>query len=335
METLYRILNISSIEELAVIILQVILFITLFYFSYMSIRYLLLYRVLRQAVDRTYSRLSDREKIRLNSKKEQKLIYGDIEEKGLINNLDRMLTYSGLKYKYKFISTELILLAWVVGTALFIILSQYIFKTTIYGMIAALVFIAVTYMALNVFSNIQYKLVHKSILKFVNIIENFAATSNDIITILEKSCAYTQNPIRNAVYRCVVEARNSGDRDYALRKLQDSIENDYFKEMIRTLRISSSYEANYVEVVRDCKTVLQQALKYEAEKDSIRKNGRNDMLILTAVGTFCVMMSESVSGLSVGEMLFNTGIVGQLLFGYLVFCVVTVIYVGFIKGMRR
>ena len=77
------------------------------------------------------------------------------------------------------------------------------------------------------------------------------------------------------------------------------------------------------------------SVKYEAEKDSIRKNGRNDMLILTAVGTFCVMMSESVSGLSVGEMLFNTGIVGQLLFGYLVFCVVTVIYVGFIKGMRR
>lgn len=334
METVFKILNISSYEELAVIILEVILFITLFYFCYVSIKYLINYRILKRAVDRTYSRLSDREKIRLNLKKEQKIVYGDIEEKGVINNLDRILTYSGLKYKYKFVSTEMILLFWVVQAALAIIVGQRL-GAFLYGLLFALAVIAITYMTLSVFSNIQYKIVHKSILKFVNIVENFAATSNDIITILEKSCAYAQNPIKDAVYRCVVEARNSGDKDYALRKLQDNIENDYFKELIRTLRIASNYEANYVEVIRDCKSVLQQSLKYESEKQAIRNNGRGDMLVLTAVGALCLFLTESISGYTISELLFSTGIVGQLLFYYLVFCILVVIYVGFIKGMRR
>lgn len=334
MELIFKLLNITSYEELAVLILQVILFIAVFYFCYISIKYLIAYRVLKSAIDRTYSRLSDSEKIRLNLKNEQKLVYGDIEEKGIINKLDKIITYSGLKYKYKFINTETILLFWIIQAALAIIISSRL-NAFMYGLLFAICVVVMTYMGLSIFTNIQYKAVHKSILKFVNIIENFAATSNDIITILEKSCAYAQNPIKDAVYRCVVEARNSGDKDFALRRLQDSIENEYFKEMIRTLRIASSYEANYSEVVRDCKAMLQQSLKYEAEKQSIRNNGRNDMLTLTAVGVICVFLTESISGYTVAELLFETGLVGQLLFYYLVFCLLVVIYVGFIKGMRR
>ena len=334
MSTVFKILNISSYEELAVIILEIILFLLLFSFVFTSIKYLLNYRILKSVVDRTYTRLSDKEKVRLNLKKEQKLVYGDIEEKGVINKLDRILTYSGLKHKFKFLNTELILLFWIVESALAVIIAQY-FDAFLYGVIIALLIIVITYMSLSVFSNIQYKTVHKSILKFVNIVENFAATSNDIITILEKSCAYAQNPIKDAVYRCVVEARNSGDKDYALRKLQDSIENEYFKELIRTLRIASNYESNYVEVIRDCKSMLQQSLKYESEKQSIRNNGRNDMILLTAVGVLCISLTESISGFPIKELLFNTGIFGQLLFIYLAFCLIVIIYIGFIKGMRR
>lgn len=335
MEKLYKILNINSNEEFAVIILTVVLFIAVVTCTFLIKRYLKEYRVLKNNFTKTYNRLSESEKIRLQAQKERKLIYGDTHEKGLLTKLDNLLVYSGIKTKFKFMSSEIMLILIILVATISIIISQMITDDLTMGLVAATVFVFIMISVLKVMCNVQYKRVHDSVLKFTNIIENFAATSNDIIAILEKSCVYLSEPLKSKVYNCVVEARNSGDKDYALRKLQDSIENDYFKELIRTLRISSGFEANYSEVIREGKEALQNNLKYESEKQSLRNNARAEMLALAAVGMLCIFMSSQITYMTLYELLFMTGIVGKLLFYYMIVTGLVVIYVGFIKSTKR
>lgn len=335
MEKLYKILNINSNEEFAVIILTVVLFIAVVTCTFLIKRYLKEYRVLKNNFTKTYNRLSESEKIRLQAQKERKLIYGDTHEKGLLTKLDNLLMYSGIKTKFKFMSSEIMLILIILVATISIIISQMITDDLTMGLVAATVFVFIMISVLKVMCNVQYKRVHDSVLKFTNIIENFAATSNDIIAILEKSCVYLSEPLKSKVYNCVVEARNSGDKDYALRKLQDSIENDYFKELIRTLRISSGFEANYSEVIREGKEALQNNLKYESEKQSLRNNARAEMLALAAVGMLCIFMSSQITYMTLYELLFMTGIVGKLLFYYMIVTGLVVIYVGFIKSTKR
>lgn len=322
-------------DDTVVLVLKIIFFLLLFAFCFLVMKYITDYRIIKNMATKTYDRLSENEKVRLNQNKEKQLVYGDSEEKGIVASLDRLITYSGIKRKLKFISTEVILMSWVMVSAFSIIIGQLIIKNMLFGLVFAALYIVITYMTLLVMSNIQYKRVHSSVIKFVNIIENFAATNNDIISILEKSCGYIGNPLKQCVYSCVVEARNSGDKDFALRKLQDSVENTYFKELVRTLRIASNYEANYTEVIREGKNNLQQSLKYESEKQAIRNNGRNDMLMIGVVGVLCVFMSQSVSGMTLKELWFETGIFGNIIFYYLIFVAIVVIYLGFIKGMKK
>lgn len=335
MEKLYKILNINSNEEFAVIILTVVLFIAVVTCTFLIKRYLKEYRILKNNFTKTYNRLSESEKIRLQAQKERKLIYGDTHEKGLLTKLDNLLMYSGIKTKFKFMSSEIMLILIILVATISIIISQMITDDLTMGLVAATVFVFIMISVLKVMCNVQYKRVHDSVLKFTNIIENFAATSNDIIAILEKSCVYLSEPLKSKVYNCIVEARNSGDKDYALRKLQDSIENDYFKELIRTLRISSGFEANYSEVIREGKEALQNNLKYESEKQSLRNNARAEMLALTAVGMLCIFMSSQITYMTLYELLFMTGIVGKLLFYYMIVTGLVVIYVGFIKSTKR
>lgn len=335
MDTIYKFLNINSNEEFAVIILTVVLFIAILVTTFLTLKYFKEYRVLKSSFTKTYNRLSESEKIRLQAQKQKKLIYGDTNDKSLLTKLDNMLAYSGLKQKFKFLSSELVLIALVLLSALSIIISNMIFGDITIGLVVLALVVFTFVSLLKLLCNFQYKRVHDSVLKFTNIIENFAATSNDLVAILEKSCVYINEPLKSKVYNCVVEARNSGDKDYALRKLQDSVENEYFKELIRTLRISSGFEANYSEVIRDGKSALQNNLKYEAEKQALRNNARGEMLALAGVGALCVFMSSQITYMSLSELLFNTGIFGKLLFYYLIATLLTVIYVGFIQSTKR
>ena len=335
MDKLYKLLNINSNEEFAVIILTVVLFITVLVCTFLILKYFRENRVLKSSFTKTYNRLSESEKIRLQAQKQKKLIYGDTNDKSILTKLDNMLAYSGLKQKFKFLSSEIVIIALVILSALSIIISNMIFGDITIG-IVVLALVIFTFMSiLKLLCNFQYKRVHDSVLKFTNIIENFAATSNDLVAILEKSCVYISEPLKSKVYNCVVEARNSGDKDYALRKLQDSVENEYFKELIRTLRISSGFEANYSEVIRDGKSALQNNLKYEAEKQALRNNARAEMIALAGVGALCVFMSSQITYMSLSELLFNTGIFGKLLFYYLIATLLIVIYVGFIQSTKR
>lgn len=334
MKELFEILEFGS-QSVPVIVLQVVLIIALFTLCYSTIRYLIDYRVIRDTLTRAYTRLSEIEKLRLQASKQKRLVYGDTEEKGIVDKMDRLITYSGIQQHIKFVNTEVLLVSWILVSTLAIIITELTLDNIMYGILVAIGYIFCTYVLLVALASQQYNKIHHSVIEFVNLIENFSATNNDLISIFERACIYIDNPLRHHIYDCVITARTSGDRDYALRKLQDSIQNDYFKELIRTLRISATFESNYSEIIRDGKEALQNNLKYESEKQSIRKNGRIEMLVLAAVGFMCIFMSSSISGLTLTELLLETGIIGYILTVYMVICALTVVYVGFIKGMQK
>ena len=335
LDQLWELLNFDSSTGILQIVLTVLMLIFCAMLCYFLVKYMSDNSILKKATQQAYAKMNDAEKKRMDASERIKLKIGENDEGNWLDRMDKLVTYSGIKRKFKFISTDMIVIGYIVITTVCIILSNMIWHNPLFGMVAGLLVVALGQSTLVFLSNRQYKLVQENIIKFLNIIENFAATSNDLVTILERTAVYLENPLQDMIFRCVSEARASGDRRYALVRLQDEIQNSYFKELIRALRIGSNYEANYSEIIADSRDTIQKSLKYEEEKQSLRKNARVDMISLLAVGLMCDMMGASVVDMSLWEMMTTTGIGGYILLVYMVVLIAMVIYTGFLKGLSK
>lgn len=335
MEFIFSLLNISSTDELIILILKIALFFAVLNLCYHTCRYIIDHNTLKRLYSNIYKQMSESEKNRLSMSEKDKIRYGETDKKDLMHKMDKLIEYSGLKNKFSFLSTEIILFTYITVFAVSIIVSYIATKNVIYGIIFDILFLITTIGTLIYLDNKQYKDIKKQAIKFINIIQNFASTSNDIISILERTAGYMDDPLQSLLIRCVAEARNSGDREHALSKLQDSIQNEYFKELIRALRIGANYEANYFEIIEDSRSAVQQSLKFEEEKESIRNTGRFEMISLLVVGALCIYLGVDAAGSAITDLFFGSGLVGNILAGYTAAVIIIVIYLGFIKGVSK
>ena len=86
--------------------------------------YMAKFRILQRAARDAFNNMSVRDKQRSVAAKKAREINGEGEVKGFINKIDHELMYSGLKIKYKWLSTELYLtITVIVYLTLFLIVS--------------------------------------------------------------------------------------------------------------------------------------------------------------------------------------------------------------------
>jgi len=334
-DSILKAFGISHRTDTAAIVLTALLLIIVAALCFFCVKYLHDNNMVKKLTEQAYLKMSDAEKRRMDEAERTRMKIGENNEGNFLDRLDKQIIYSGIKRKIKFFSTDLLLIGYAVMFGLLIILSDVIFHNVLYGIIVGASLITLGQCILVVCVNRQYKLVQDNIIKFLNIIENFAATSNDLITILERTAGYLENPLKDMLLRCVAEARGSGDRRFALIHLQDEIQNSYFKELIRALRIGSNYEANYAEIIEDSRETIQKSLKYEEEKETIKKNGRVDMLVLLAVGCVCALVSSEITEMTLIQLFTQTGLGGFILLVYMVIVVLVIIYLGFIKSLNK
>lgn len=315
-------------SEILVYALYVYLFALIFYIIYSALNYFKYYSQMQRKITQLYSRMSDQEKARAQAERQRRDIYGESTKRDWLARLDEELAYSGIKEKIKWMTTELYIIIEVIFLALVITIVTTLTNVW-YGVVSlALAFIALKLvLSLTIYQ--RNKKTEAIMLQFMNIIDNFSKTSDDLITIIEKSSRYIEEPLSTQIYDAVIEAKNTGDTLSALQQLQDRVKNKHFKVLIKNLEITSRYESNYSEIIEDCRELFHDYLRTEKEKRTIRINGLLEIGAMLFFGFFSLFVLGQVTEQgNIITVLMNGGMTGRILLIYLAVTIIASCYVA-------
>ena len=313
--------NISVIDVVK-FIMYAGMFIALVYLAYNVLDHFRHHVHMRDTLRTLYSQMTDQERARAEVERRQREVHGEVNNKDWLMKLDLMILQSGIRDKLKWLSSEIFMIivvvttsiVWIVGIVLHGLLIGFML-----GVMNAMLYIVI----LLVLAYFRGRKVEMGLLQFMNIVDNFSKSSDDIIQIMERTCGYIDDPLSTQIYDAVVEARNTGDASGPLNSLQERVGNRYFQLLIRNLETSSRFETNYSAIIEDCRESFHDYIANEKEKRAIQMNGAIEIIAMVVAGIACITMLGSLSDSgNVFEALANGGPIGQ---GILVFLIVTML----------
>lgn len=322
-------------SDFLVYALYVYLFALIFYTVYSALNYFKYFSRMKKTLMSLYSRMSDSERSRADAERQERDLHGTKRKKDILDKLDEELAYSGLKEQFRWLTTELYILIEVITVALVAAISALV-KGPFTGFVAGFIVVIIFKATISIMANIRDRKTEAIMLQFMNIVDNFAKTSDDLMTIFEKASRYIDEPLSTQIYDAVIEARNTGDSLVALQDLQDKVKNKHFKVLVRNLEISSRFETNYSEIIEDCREIFHTYIRSEKEKRTMRTNGVMQIFAMLAVGALCCYLIGDVTDQGgVISVLLNAGAIGYVILGFGVIVLLASIYIAVFQVLRK
>lgn len=306
----------------------------LVYIVYSTMNYFKYHSRMQKTLQALYVQMSDQEKARAEAERQQRDIHGEGVKTDWLGRLDEELAYSGIKEKFSWLTTELYVII-VMLTATLVMTVIVVVSGLWQGLMAACLVVSAFKLVITLISNARERKIETQLLQFMNIIDNFSKTSDDLVEILEKASRYIDDPLGGQIYDAVQEARNTGDSMMALQDLQNNVKNKHFKILIRNLETSSRFENNYSDIIEDCRNIFHDYIRAQKEKRSLRMNGVMEILIMVAVGILSVVMvGQMTEEGNVIKILLNNGTAGIVLFWVLIGGIVASLYIAIFQVLR-
>lgn len=306
----------------------------LVYIVYSTMNYFKYHSRMQKTLQALYVQMSDQEKARAEAERQQRDIHGEGVKTDWLGRLDEELAYSGIKEKFSWLTTELYVII-VMLTATLVMTVTVVVSGLWQGLMAACLVVSAFKLVITLISNARERKIETQLLQFMNIIDNFSKTSDDLVEILEKASRYIDDPLGGQIYDAVQEARNTGDSMMALQDLQNNVKNKHFKILIRNLETSSRFENNYSDIIEDCRNIFHDYIRAQKEKRSLRMNGVMEILIMVAVGILSVVMvGQMTEEGNVIKILLNNGTAGIVLFWVLIGGIVASLYIAIFQVLR-
>lgn len=241
------------------------------------------------------------EQTRLNEEKRRQILEGASNQESFLYKIDRKIMQSGLKELSTNITTELFLTMYSI-LALALALLGGLFFGGWGALIGFLLGGIIPWLVLSLFAKKRYKQIEKQILTFMNLVDSYSKTSDDIIDILGKIHFYLEEPLSSALEDCYNEAHMSGDSELALRNLTERIGHEKMEEIITNIEIASRHEADYSVVINDERELVSNYLFDKKEKESLLRSSRIELLILVGIGYLVVAMLADSFDLSLASL---------------------------------
>lgn len=314
--------------------MYIYLYLLVIYIVYSILNYFKYYSTMQDRIRKVYLNTSIAERKRADEERRKRDIHGEGNDKDILSRIDEILNYSGIKDKIPWLTTELFI---VIALVFIAIVSTIVLLTfgLMQGLLSAVVIFAAIRLSIVLLSVYRSKLIDEQLLQFMNIIDNFSKTSNDIIDIFEKASLYIQDPLRNQIYQAVQKARNAGSKEIALKDLQDNVKNKHFKMLVRNLDTSSNFENNYSDIVEDCRGVFHSYIKSQKELKQIQISGVIQIGFLVVLALVAIQMIVQIANSDdVIKVLVDSGTTGIGLILYLITAIILSIYIAIFKIIK-
>jgi len=251
--------------------------------------------------------------------------YGITGEKGILNKIDKKINGTGWKERYSYLSSELFVAISIILSTIFWFISFLISHKFMFSFAICIPVLFIPWLILYFTEGIRYKKTEKQLMVFINLLENYSRTSDDLIDIISKTELYMDEPLKSAIRKFSWEAKHIGETDAAIKHLTEKIPHRKFKEIIQNLEICRKHDTNYEDVLKDIRVSIQEYLKSKEEKMIIRQNTRGNIMIMMFVGGFIMRL---VNGFVEGGLLtlLSSNFIGILIITYIVLVVLTGIW---------
>ena len=304
--------------------LESLLFIFLFLTSIFLFTYLKNNNVIANGLKNFYDKSEADVAERQRLEKMQLIESGNTDKEDFLLKLDKTILYSNIRKYIPFLNSNIFIFSMVTLASIALIVTTLLADISM-GILASAIIIF-THLSLVLFlSNKNYKKVEENIVSFMNLIENYSKTNNDLITIFGKVYNYLDEPLRSHVQEAYYLGKRTGDTDLALETLQNSVQHKRFREIIRNLAICSHYEANYEEIIEDSRAQLMEYLAGKRERAAMVRNARIELVILCGTSGVVMYMMGSFIGENIITAL-RSSFLGQMILVYLIVILAVVVF---------
>lgn len=311
------------------------LFCLLFYMIYCILNYFKFHSRMKEKIINLYSQMNEQERLRAETERQKRDIHGVSNKRDWLARTDERLAYSGIKEKLRWVTTEIYMMFVIVVTSLVGIIAT-LKLGFLLGCILAIFVVMIFELIVTILVSYRDKKTEAIMLQFMNIVDNFSKTSDDLISILEKASRYIDEPLASQIYDAVLIAKNTGDKLSAIQDLQDRVKNRHFKVLMRNLEISSRYETNYSDIVEDCRGIFHNYIKSEKEKRLARHGGVLEILVMLASGFGCMyILGDIAQTESIFLDLLTGGALAHFILGYLIFSLLASVFIIVFKIYRN
>ncbi len=263
---------------------------------------------------------------------------GLIEKVSLIQRWDQMYSQSMIQHHIPSLNAQLyasllVVIASVAGIAGLVMFHRRpgigIFAGL--GIFGLIVFGGMFYV--NLLRRQKWMQTEKELVPFLNIVDNFSKSENDLFQIFEMAVPYLKGPIKTALAECGNHASATGNRMESIRSLLYHIEHPKFREMIQNLEICSKNQANYTSIMGDMRDGLSSYMSNRKEEAGILRQGQIQILVILCMGIPMVAMLSVITKVSLAEMTGN--LFGCLVIAYWIAVFLIILYQMFFATAGR
>lgn len=306
------------------IMLRILIFIFVFLTFYFVASYLSESKIIQNSVDNFYKRTIENER----GRREKEILIrqedGVQDEHSLLYKLDLLIINSNIKKFFPFINTEIYIALIIITSAISFFLINFITGYWIMGVFGIAVVTIIFVLVIYVMAGINHKKTEENILTFVNLLENYSQSTDDIFAIFGRVYHYLEEPLRSAIEDCFYDGQ-TGDKMAALNNLENKIEHGKFKEIIRNLNIASRHEANYAEIIEDSREMLRDYMANKQERHAAIQTGRIEVGIITLAACIVFYMLDQFLANSIMSVLLGTTVGNFLLLYVAIIIVVSIV----------
>lgn len=152
----------------------------------------------------------------------------------------------------------------------------------------------------------NYKSTDENLIKLINLMSNFSATSGEITGIFHQVSRYLPDPLGSVLEECYYDAQTCGDTSVALYAMADKIEHPMFKSLIRNIEVCVQYTANFSVIIDNSRRRLLDEQKAKRERKSMATENLVEMAIISAAMVLMLVLVELLLEVSVWQILLHT-----------------------------
>lgn len=244
--------------------------------------------VLRKGVQSVQLKLEKMSKDRTENNEQLRLLYGDVKATGFLNKIEVDLRYAGI-VKGK-ISFEVVVLAMTSIVTMSVVLSWVTLKNTYITLVSPFVVIIAMKIIIDNKIGIRYKKTDAELLSLLAATSNYCLVTDNLVSILERAACNLNGVLRKEILVAVDVIRAKGETSIVLKELEINNPHPFFKTFIRNLEIASRNKANYIDVVNECKSMLDITRENEKKIAQSKQDARGMIMILSFIGIAGVYM---------------------------------------------
>lgn len=254
---------------------------------------------------------------------------GLVEKLPLIQRWDQAYSQSMIQYRFPALNTELFSGILVIAGSVAGICGLCLCRNSPgLGVLVGLAFFGVTLAVgvclVHLLRRSKWKQTEKELMPFLNIVDNFSKSEQDLFQIFELAVPYLKGPIKSAIGECSQYAASTGNRMEAIRDLLYRVEHPKFREIVQNLEICSKNDGNYGAIMQDMREGLSSYLSNRKEEAGIWKQGQIQMIVILCLGIPMVTMLSVVTQVPLSELAHN--LFGRIIIGYWIVLLLFILY---------